>query len=125
VVKQLIQLSTALPDGEISYDARNTSERRAVMPWIKIIPEHEAEGQLKEVYKKIREQRQDEKINQDRAAGPGGPPVSPPMLHSLNPKAMWHTAELMWEIMRGESRLTTAQREMIATVTSATLHCRF
>ncbi|MBI2089391.1 MAG: carboxymuconolactone decarboxylase family protein [Deltaproteobacteria bacterium] len=47
------------------------------------------------------------------------------MLHSLNPKAMWHTAELMWEIMRGESRLTTAQREMIATVTSATLHCRF
>jgi uncharacterized protein YciW len=34
------------------------------------------------------------------------------MLHSLNPKAMWHTAELMWEIMRGESRLTTAQREM-------------
>jgi alkylhydroperoxidase family enzyme len=47
------------------------------------------------------------------------------MLHSLNPKAMWHTAELMWEIMRGESRLTTAQREMLATVTSATLNCRF
>ena len=46
------------------------------------------------------------------------------MLHSLNPKAMWHTAELMWEIMRGESRLSTAQREMIATVTSATLNCR-
>jgi hypothetical protein len=38
---------------------------------------------------------------------------------------MWHTAELMWAIMRGESRLTTAQREMIATVTSAALHCRF
>jgi hypothetical protein len=95
------------------------------MPWIKIIPEHEAEGELKEVYKKIREQRAGEKINQDRDAGPGGPPLSPPMLHSLNPKAMWHTAELMWEIMRGESRLTTAQREMIATVTSATLHCRF
>jgi len=30
------------------------------------------------------------------------------MLHSLNPKAMWHTAELMWESCRGESRLTTA-----------------
>jgi hypothetical protein len=27
--------------------------------------------------------------------------------------------------MRGDSRLTTAQREMIATVTSATLNCRF
>jgi hypothetical protein len=95
------------------------------MPWIKIIPEQEAAGELKDVYGKIREQRQREQINRDRDAAESGPPISPPMLHSLNPKAMWHTAELMWEIMRGESRLTTAQREMIATVTSATLHCRF
>jgi hypothetical protein len=95
------------------------------MPWIKVIPEREAEGELKDVYARIREQRRGEKINQDRDAGPGGPPVTPSMLHSLNPRAMWHTAELMWEIMRGESRLTTAQREMIATVTSAALHCRF
>jgi Carboxymuconolactone decarboxylase family len=94
------------------------------MPWIKIIPEQEAQGELKEVYRKIHAQRQGEKINQDRDAS-GVPPISPPMLHSLNPKAMWHTAELMWEIMRGESRLTTAQREMIATVTSAALNCRF
>lgn len=95
------------------------------MPWIKIIPEHEATGELKDVYRKIKAQRQGEQINRDREANAGGPPISPPMLHSLNPKAMWHTAELMWEIMRGESRLTTAQREMIATVTAATLHCRF
>nr|AKQ01519.1 hypothetical protein [uncultured delta proteobacterium Rifle_16ft_4_minimus_1997] len=95
------------------------------MPWIKVIAEDKAEGELKEVYRKLREQRQGEKIIQERNADVGGPPISPPMLHSLNPKAMWHTAELMWEIMRGESRLTTAQREMIATVTSATLHCRF
>ncbi len=27
------------------------------MPWIKIIRDHEAEGELKEVYRKIREQR--------------------------------------------------------------------
>jgi hypothetical protein len=95
------------------------------MPWIKVIPEHEAEGELKEVYRKIREQRQGEKIIQERSADAGSSPISPPMLHSLNPKAMWHTAELMWEIMRGESRLTRAQREMIATVTSAALRCRF
>ena len=95
------------------------------MPWIKIIAENEASGELREVYQKIAAQRGQEKLIQDRERGPAGPPVSPPMLHSLNPKAMWHTAELMWEIMRGESRLTTAQREMIATVTSATLHCRF
>jgi hypothetical protein len=95
------------------------------MPWIKVIPENQAEGELKEVYRRLREQRKGEKIVQERNAAAAGPPISPPMLHSLNPKAMWHTAELMWEIMRGESRLTTAQREMIATVTSATLHCRF
>lgn len=95
------------------------------MPWIKIIPEKEAEGDLKEVYAKLAAQRAGEAINQAREASPGGPPVTPPMLHSLNPKVMWHTAEWMWEIMRGESRLTTAQREMIATVTSATLNCRF
>jgi hypothetical protein len=95
------------------------------MPWIKVIPEDEAGDELKEVYRKIREQRRGEKINHDRDASPGGPPVSPSMLHSLNSKAMWHTAQLMWEIMRGESRLTTSQREMIATVTSAALHCRF
>jgi hypothetical protein len=95
------------------------------MPWIKVIKEDEAEGELKEVYRKIREQRRGEKINQEREQSSSGPPISPPMLHSLNPKAMWYTAELMWEIMRGNSRLTTAQREMIATVTSAALNCRF
>jgi hypothetical protein len=62
------------------------------MPWINIIREQEAEGELKEVYKKIRAQRQGEKINQERDAGDRSPPVSPPMLHSLNTKAMWHTA---------------------------------
>lgn len=92
------------------------------MPWIRVIGENEAEGDLREVYRKIREQRKGEKIVQERTADA---PISPPMLHSLNPKVMWHTAELMWAIMRGESRLTRAQREMIATVTSAALRCRF
>ena len=96
------------------------------MPWIKVIPENEATGELRVVYEKIAAQRGKEKIVQDRERNPSGaPPLSPPALHSLNPKAMWHAAELMWEIMRGDSRLTTAQREMTATVTSAALHCRF
>jgi hypothetical protein len=38
---------------------------------------------------------------------------------------MRHTADLMWEIMRSESGLTTMQREMIATVTSVANHCRY
>ena len=95
------------------------------MPWIDVIKEDSAQGELKEVYQKLREQRAGETINQARNNSVSGPPITPPTLHSLNPKAMWHTAELMWEIMRGESGLTTAQREMIATVTSSTLNCRF
>ena len=95
------------------------------MPWIDVIKEDSARGELKAVYKKLQEQRAGENINQARNNSAGGPPITPPTLHSLNPKAMWHTAELMWEIMRGESGLTTAQREMIATVTSSTLNCRF
>ena len=95
------------------------------MPWINVIREQDAQGELKEVYKKLRKQRAGERINQERNSAASGPPVTPPALHSLNPKSMWHTAELMWEIMRGESGLTTAQREMIATVTSVTLNCRF
>ena len=95
------------------------------MPWIDVIKEDSAQGELKEVYQKLREQRAGETINQARNNSASGPPITPPTLHSLAPKAMWHTAELMWEIMRGESGLTTAQREMIATVTSSTLNCRF
>ncbi len=38
------------------------------MPWIKVIPEHEVRGELKEVYRKLKEQRQGEKLIQERAA---------------------------------------------------------
>lgn len=83
------------------------------MPWIKTMTEETADDELKEVYEHIKQQRSQERI-------PG-----PPNLHSLNPRAMRHTADLMWEIMRGESRVTTAQREMIATVTSVTTGCEY
>ena len=95
------------------------------MPWIKVIRESEAGEELKDVYEKLRVQRDGEQITRDRGSLDGAGPVTSPMLHSLNPKAMWSTAELMWEIMRGPSRLSTAQRELIATVTSATLSCRY
>jgi alkylhydroperoxidase family enzyme len=84
------------------------------MPWIKTMTEGTAGPELKEVYEHIKKQR-----GQARADS------GPPNLHSLNPKAMRHTADLMWEIMRGDSRLTTVQREMIATVTSVAADCEY
>jgi alkylhydroperoxidase family enzyme len=84
------------------------------MPWIKTMTEETASPELREVYEHIKLQR-----GQQRADS------GPPNLHSLNPRAMRHTADLMWEIMRGGSRLTTAQREMIATVTSHAASCEY
>ena len=97
------------------------------MPWIKVITQAEAEGETKEYYDKMR------KVNESYATpgeqvldvAAGGQSVGPPTLSSLNPKAMLHARELMMEIMRGPSKLTPAQREMIATVTSATTDCRY
>ncbi len=94
------------------------------MPWIKIIQEHESEGELKEAYDKMRE------VNLSYgetfgSAPPGTHPVTPPELSSLNPLSMLFGRQLMMHIMRGPSRLTAAQREMIATVTSLTAHCRY
>ena len=84
------------------------------MPWIKVMSDEEATGETADYYQKIREQR-----GQERASG------GPPGLASLSPKAMWHAAELMWEVMNGPSGLTPAQREMVATVTSLTTNCRY
>lgn len=95
------------------------------MPWIKVIREIESEGELKETYARMREVNNsfdgsftDTLMQDDR-------PVGPPTLSSLNPKAMLLARELMMGIMRGDSRLTPAQREMIATVTSLANNCRY
>lgn len=84
------------------------------MPWIKTMTEESANDELREVYEHIKKQRSQERAD-----------TGPPNLHSLNPKAMRHTADLMWEIMRGDSGLTTVQREMIATVTSVAAGCEY
>ncbi len=97
--------------------------------WIKVIRESEAEGELKEAYAKMREVNNsygDASVGQPAPdVRPDGAPVGPRTLASLNPKAMVHAMELMMEIMRGPSRLTPAQREMVATVTSLTAACRY
>ena len=99
------------------------------MPWIKVILESESDGELKDAYAKMREVN----LSYEGLSGTQPPMdaqsgvsvVGPPTLSSLSPKAMLHARELMMEIMRGPSRLTPAQREMIATVTSFTSNCRY
>jgi alkylhydroperoxidase family enzyme len=84
------------------------------MPHIRTIPPVEATGKLKEVY--------------ESGAGPSAARGKVSMIRqvqSLNPTALAAWRELDVAIMRGQSRMTRRQREMIATVVSATNHCSY
>ncbi len=82
------------------------------MPWIDIVPESEAQGKLKEVYQKVRDPKT------------GQVPTVIKIL-SFNPDLWERYAAFFRELMFGPSRLSRAQREMIATVVSATNHCQY
>jgi alkylhydroperoxidase family enzyme len=84
------------------------------MPYIRIIPPSEADGKLKEVY--------------ESGSGPSAARGKVSMIRqvqSLNPDALAAWRALDVAIMRGESRITRRQREMIATVVSAANHCSY
>ena len=97
------------------------------MPWIKVIQEFEAEGELKEAYERMRQinLQYDDPTTPSQAPGPGPRPIGPPQLASLNPLSMLYGRQFMMHVMRGPSRVTPAQREMIATVTSLASNCRY
>ena len=84
------------------------------MPYIKTVPPSEATGKLQEVYQS--------------GSGPSAARGKVSMIRqvqSLNPEvlAAWRAIDV--GIMQGESRITRRQREMIATVVSATNHCSY
>ena len=84
------------------------------MPYIETVPPAEATGKLKEIYAS--------------GAGPSAARGKVSMIRqvqSLNPNALAAWRALDVEIMRGDSRITRHQREMIATVVSATNHCSY
>jgi len=81
------------------------------MPWIKQIPIGEATGLLKQEF--------------DKAIKRAGRVWHIVHIQSLNPKAMRDSIAFYVTIMMGESPLTRVQREMLATVVSAELHCYY
>ena len=97
------------------------------MPWIKVILEDEAEGELKEAYERMREinAQYDDGSAQVASQMRGSRIVGPPQLASLNPLSMLYGRQFMMHVMRGPSRVTPAEREMIATVTSLASNCRY
>ena len=84
------------------------------MPYIRTIPPPEATGKLKEVY--------------SASSGPSaarGKVAMVRQVQSLHPDALAAWSDLGAAIMHGPSSLTRRQREMIATVVSATNHCSY
>jgi len=81
------------------------------MAWIKCIEEEEATGKLKEYYEHIKKTR--------------GKIANILKVQSLNPDALEAHLDLYLTLMFGESGLTRIQREMIATVVSATNNCDY
>ena len=81
------------------------------MSWIKIIPEPEAEGLLAKLYRRYQEA--------------DGTLDNVLKIHSLRPRSMKAHFDLYALLMRGDSFLSRAQREMIAVVVSAINQCHY
>jgi uncharacterized peroxidase-related enzyme len=80
------------------------------MPWIKMVDENEANGELAEMYA------------QERSAW-GVDHIF--KIHSLNPPSLKAHSLLYRTLMYGRSGLTRTQREMIAVVVSAINRCHY
>lgn len=81
------------------------------MPWISIIDDKEATGELKEIYEEIKGKR--------------GKIANIMKVHSLHPHAMKAHMDLYITLMFGKSGLTREERELIAVVVSATNGCEY
>lgn len=81
------------------------------MAWIKIFSESDADGLLKRIY--------------DAALKRAGKVFNILKLQSQNPQVLQTGISLYRDIMFGESPLTRAQREMLATVVSRINLCHY
>jgi alkylhydroperoxidase family enzyme len=93
------------------------------MTWIKTIPEHEADEQLRQALEKQRalypaEYAQPTEVVADQASGIAAS-------HSLIPQALFHAFATFGALMAPELPLTRRQHEMIAAVVSLTNRCHY
>lgn len=90
------------------------------MPWVRVINEAAAHGELAELYKELREKGKHKEV-------PEGEATLPPAyaVFSQNGAALRRLKELEKVIRYGKSELTRLQRELIATVTSRLNDCVF
>ncbi len=85
------------------------SQQRA---WINVIPEEDAEGELKALYE---QEFDSEKQGTDNILA----------VHSLNPPTLRAHADLYHTVMHAKSPLSRSEREMVAVVVSAINKCHY
>lgn len=81
------------------------------MPWIYQVPIDQATGLLKRLF--------------DEALKRAGRVWHIVHIMSINPRALQASIGLYGVLMHGESPLSGVQREMLATVVAAELHCHY
>ena len=81
------------------------------MPWIEQVPVEQAAGLLKTLF--------------DQALKRAGRVWHIVHIMSINPPAQRDSIAFYETIMMGESPLTRAQREMLATVVAKEIHCHY
>lgn len=80
--------------------------------WIEVIPEDEAEGELAELYDRLRS-KQTGRVDYVMA------------IHSLHPQTMRDHEQLYRTLMYGKGGLSRSEREMIGVVVSAINRCHY
>jgi alkylhydroperoxidase family enzyme len=80
--------------------------------WIETVPEHSAEGLLRELYEKEWDSTHQLVDNILK-------------VHSLHPETLRAHVDLYRTVMYGRSAITRPEREMIAIVTSAINRCHY
>ncbi|MBI5823788.1 MAG: carboxymuconolactone decarboxylase family protein [Chloroflexi bacterium] len=80
--------------------------------WIHVLPEEEAEGELKALYE---QEFDSEKQGTDNILA----------VHSLNPPTLRAHADLYHTVMHAKSPLGRSEREMVAVVVSAINKCHY
>lgn len=81
------------------------------MPWIRQVPIAEATGELKKLF--------------DAALARAGRVWNIVHIMSVNPAVLDSSIRHYGALMHGPSRLSRMQRELLATVTSAEIGCRY
>lgn len=81
------------------------------MPWIRVLDESEATGELKQIYTSERRQ--------------AGAVANILKIHSLAPRTLAAHLELYKAVMHAPGELSRVRREMIAVVVSSLNHCHY